>query len=133
MRVYLTGSMHRRDELRRYADELISNGVTVNSNWLWSKDDPSSRNERRDIAMRNINGLLAADAVVVFTDQDRRSRGGHHFEHGFACGLQALGVCSVVVVGAPENVFHDVDGVKHFSDWPSAFSQLVEGNGRNGS
>lgn len=127
MRVYLTGSMHRQKELRGYADELISNGVSVDSHWLWATDDPASRSERRDIAMRNINALLAADVVVVFTDQDRRSRGGHHFEYGFAVGLQALGVCRVVVVGDPENVFHDVDGVEHYPDWASVFPRLVSG------
>ena len=128
MRFYLAGSMHRRDELRGYANELISNNIAVASSWLWATDAPRTQGERRDVAMRNINDLLSASLVVVFTDQDRRSRGGHHFEHGFACGLHALGVCDVVVVGNPENVFHDVDGVDHYDSWGDLFPALQAGS-----
>lgn len=125
VKVYLTGSLDRRDELRRYADQLVSLGVTVTSRWLWADDRPSSAAEAREIAMRNVNDLLSSNVVFVFVDPSVRSQGGHHFEHGFAYGMHVLGMCRVELVGEPENVFHQVDGVKRHDTWGAAIGSLV--------
>lgn len=124
MKVYLAGALPRRDELRGYADQLISNGVEVTSKWLWANDHPVASWDNRNLAMRNVNDLLGSDVVLVFLDDDAGSKGGHHVEFGFAYGMHALGLARVEVVGEPKNIFHDAQGVVQHDSWPAAFSNI---------
>jgi hypothetical protein len=127
MRLYLAGSYSRRKELLKYANELEAVGHIVTARWLRL---PHERQEQQFVdadaearlaigqehALRDIADLLASDTFVLFADSDghkARSKGGKHFEMGFAHGI-GLSLC---VIGGRPNVFCTLPEVHYHSSW----------------
>ena len=119
-RLYLAARFSRREELRGYARRLREVGYIVDCAWL--SDQASGTNcldyerlseeQARCVAIQDCADIREADAVLLFTDGSASpySRGGHHFEAGYAQGLGK----PVVVVGPLENVFHRLSGLEWF-------------------
>lgn len=124
MNVYLAAKYERREELAGYAVALLADGHDVTSRWLTGSHGPSFRaindDERRVAAEEDLEDIDRASAMVAFTGSG--GRGGRHVETGYAL---AQGM-TILLVGAPENVFHYLPSVEHVADWPAARRRLRE-------
>jgi hypothetical protein len=119
VRVYLSGTTARIEELRRYADELRAAGAEIVSRWLWATGTASPATA----AARDIEDLARADVMVAFTQRPEaahQGRGGRHVELGIAL---ARGT-PIIVIGPPEHVFHRLAGVQAADEWPGACDLL---------
>ena len=138
MRVYLAAPYRRREELRGYRLELLrgswnartgqadENKVTVTSRWLdgdhllTEEQAASNPDAGRPFAEDDVSDVRSADLLVLFTEAPRDAhRGGMHVEWGLAAALGKM----LAIVGPRMNVFHTLEGVKHFDgagSWPRA-------------
>lgn len=114
-RVYLAGRFSRRDEFNRYAVRLREWGYIVDARWLiedhewYGEDDADGLAAARGFALDDLTDVTRADIVLVFTEPPNpggRNRGGRHVEYGIALGQGK----DIIVVGRPENVFHNLLG-----------------------
>ena len=114
-RVYLAGRFSRRDEFNGYADTLRSWGFTVDARWLteahewYGERDADAIAAARSFAHDDLSDVARSDIVLVFTEPANpggRNRGGRHVEYGIALALHK----DIIIVGAPENVFHNLIG-----------------------
>jgi hypothetical protein len=114
-RVYLAGRFSRRDELNRYAARLRDWGYVVDAHWLveehewYGENDDKALAKARGFALDDLVDVTRADIVLVFTESPQpggRNRGGRHVEYGIALGQGK----DIIVVGRPENVFHNLHG-----------------------
>jgi nucleoside 2-deoxyribosyltransferase len=120
-RVYLAGRFSRRDEFNGYADRLRARGFVVDARWLveehewYGERDEAAIIAARSFATDDLEDVLRADIVLVFTEPVNpggRNRGGRHVEFGIALGQGK----DIIVVGEPENVFHNLAGVLPLPD-----------------
>lgn len=129
VRVYLSASTVRTEELRRYAEELEAEGLEIVSSWL----STVTKRPAAAAASADLADLRRADAFVCFTQgpgNPHQGRGGRHVELGAAL---ERGI-TVVVVGEPEHVFHELEGVERFGSWEEARARSrVPGIGRTAS
>lgn len=135
MRVYLAAPYASRATVKEYAAQLTRIGFTVTSSWLEETHEINSgttgaatelsdaevathaATDLRDIDKSDL--LVAITAASVKTDG---GSGGRHVETGYAL---AKGL-PVVVVGAPENVFHRLPTkCQVVPDWPEAVIELA--------
>jgi nucleoside 2-deoxyribosyltransferase len=114
-RAYLAGRFSRRDEFNGYAERLRAAGLTVDARWLiedhewYGEQDAGALQAARAFAMDDLEDVARADVVLVFTEPANpggRNRGGRHVEYGLALGLAK----DIVIIGEPENVFHNLSG-----------------------
>ncbi len=119
--VYLAGRFSRRDEFNGYAKTLRVAGFRVDARWLvenhewYGEHDAAAIEAARGFARDDLEDVARADAVLVFTEPPNpggRNRGGRHVEFGIALGLGK----DIYVVGSPENVFHNLDGLVNVPD-----------------
>ena len=146
MRVYLAAPYRRRDELRGYRDELETAcehpdevhhdplkgiHVTVTSRWLdgdrlLPEERAASNPEAgRPFAEKDVRDVSSADLLVLFTEEVRNNhRGGYHVEFGLAIALGKM----LAIVGPRMNVFHTLEGVRHFHRLPAVGrSRIAQG------
>jgi nucleoside 2-deoxyribosyltransferase len=136
--VYLAAPYAARDAIRGYADELERIGMTVTSTWLHEQTELGSGTTGAATALGDeqvkrhclddFADIRNADALVLFTESaaaalmagGTATSGGRHVETGYALAKDK----HVVIVGAPENVFHR--GVcDQVEDWHDAVLHLV--------
>lgn len=129
MKVYLAARYGRRDELRRYAADLMTHGHQVTSRWLAGQHEAGDPNqpegtidEQGEWAKEDMADIHRADALIAFTEavDSPYSRGGRHVELGVALGYGL----HCLVVGPRENVFHCLPEVAWYRDWASALEAL---------
>ena len=128
MRVYLAARFEQKEELKALVPLLAEHNLRVQARWLDEKVSPTSQlsdltpaycAEQAEVDLEDIR---ACDIFVFFGDAvAKTTRGGKHFEAGYASGLGKR----IVVVGPPENIFHYLDGIVHYSDVDS----FLEGEG----
>lgn len=113
--VYIAGRFSRRDEFNGYAAQLRSWGYDVDARWLvenhewYGEGDAEALAAARGFATDDLEDVTRADIVLVFTEPPNpggRNRGGRHVEYGIALGQGK----DIIVVGQPENVFHNLRG-----------------------
>lgn len=123
MSIYLSGSFDARDIIEQYACQLIEDGHTVTSNWLW---EPPKRIgaefhdwEFRARANDDLADVDRCDTVVMFTEWPSTSGGRHgEFLYGVAKGKRA------VLIGPRENVFHHLSVVEQYDTWEDYLDTL---------
>lgn len=136
MKVYLAGMLSTIKTRKAQAAELRVAGIKVTSHWI---DETVPYNvEMKDIpevyhaetAVIDIQDIDDCDVFVEFVPTDTElvdatlrssSRGGHHFEMGYAYATGKR----VMVVGDKENVFHYLPRIEHFATWAEAKFVLV--------
>lgn len=124
MKVYLAAQYHRKEEIRKYADDLRHIGHEVTSSWLEEPHAPTTQlidltdQQHRDYAIQDIVDIVQADSLVFFSvpDTELTVRGGRHVEFGYAL---ARGI-PIIVVGPKENIFHYLKGIQHVQNWTEA-------------
>lgn len=151
LRVYLAAPFYWQPKLRRHAEELRSLGVRVDCRWLnepgnlIGEVDKLSDKYCAEMAAQDIEDIATCNVFVLFTLSDEEienptlsrkalSRGGRHFEFGYACALRLLnafmagGVFTaprMIVCGPKENIFHSFDPVKQFDNWDQTINHLL--------
>lgn len=150
MKVYLAGRFRDREYFKEIVlPDLYTLGVEVTSRWINWLDDPA--HEHTFDAVRNENlpeeekvlargswseidlqDIVSAEFVIHFTQPPRSgdSRGGRHFESGFAYGLGK----PLFVVGPREHNFYSLPSVSVWPDWDMLYkyfsAQRHQGNMR---
>jgi nucleoside 2-deoxyribosyltransferase len=130
MRVYLAAGFSRKNEIAEKSQELENLGIKVTSTWPWEAAAPNStlaevghdylvKNARKDL-----NEILAADAVILFTQDPLIPfcRGGRMHEAGFAMGCGK----TLLVCGPRENIFHYLPEVNVFATWEELKATLTK-------
>ena len=127
MRVYLSSPYWMRCRLELYAQDLARAGHYVTSRWIRGFYDeyyvgPLEGEEARE----NLEDIRAADVLIVVTPLDHDgyydTRGGHHFESGYALALGKR----IFLVGDPTHIFHSLPGVRWFADWSQKVLDALE-------
>ena len=128
MKLYLAASYLRRAEIQSRAAELRALGHTVTSTWHDRKapgvrDDgvtlTGSPEALSALGYRDLREVAAAEVLIAFTEPGP-TRGGHHWEAGFASGLGR----EIWVVGERVHVFHHLHGLPLFADWDACREHL---------
>jgi nucleoside 2-deoxyribosyltransferase len=126
--IYLAAPYGRKHDMQKYAEELKEIGIVCTSSWLAEPHSPAiemhelSHEEHQTYAQNDVLDVMAADAMVFFTDPTKTiTRAGRHVEFGIA-----IARCMVVyVIGEPENIFHHLANVYHFATWEEVKHQLL--------
>jgi nucleoside 2-deoxyribosyltransferase len=125
---YLAARYSRHPEMQAVRDVLQSLGHQVTSRWIdchtaitgdHSKSfTPEILNERPDecavVALHDLEDLVAADAIIFFSEGGAPGKGGRFVEWGYAYALGKR----MILVGDRENVFHTLPWVEHYPNWP---------------
>lgn len=129
--VYLAASWTRRQEIRGYANELLSHGIRVRSRWLEETechDELAFEQFLQQNALIDTEDIRRSDVLVRFTDDlsaafvpSRLATGARMFETGYA---YALGK-HVVVVGGNQCVFDRLPEITHVPDLSSLIQHLI--------
>ncbi len=137
MKFYLASRYSRRVEMSRYRSALHALGHEVTGRWidgmhqvgddgtplgdsgekLVESGDPTAAEKLRvKFARDDIEDVMAADVVIVFTEEPRvsgASRGGRHVEFGIALAARKW----VITIGPRENIFTWLPEVPNFPSW----------------
>ena len=117
--IYIAARYPRKLEAKALATLLNQHGLTVKSRWL---DEPFSPNIgladvsptiNAELARVDLEDIDAADTVVFLSEDPTVGipRGARHFELGYA---DAKGK-RIIVIGGPENIFHFLPRIVHYS------------------
>lgn len=133
MKVYLAAPYQMKETIKERAEQVRALGIEVTSRWLEEPHKPATQlnelthEEHRAYATQDIEDVIAADVMVFFTDQTKAIvRAGRHVEFGVAVAINKLiRPMSILVVGSNhENIFHHLEGVRHFQSWTDAKNEL---------
>lgn len=116
-RFYLAARYSRREELEVYADIIRAESDEVTSRWHDGHQDHTLPRPWVKYAQEDIDDLRAADVVMVFAGGS--TLGGVHFECGLAYGIGKR----ILLIGKPENVFHDL--LEQFDDFVTAYHRTL--------
>lgn len=108
---YLAARFGRRAELEGYVPLFNKCGFDVTARWVYGGEAGLTRT---DIAVMDLNDVLAADCFILFTEEYKSLQpgGGRFVEFGYALALDK----QVIVIGDYENVFTHHPDVKVFKD-----------------
>ena len=125
IKVYLASKYSQKEELRGYAQELESEGITVTSRWI--TEEPASLtnlDEKILWARYDLADVARADVLVFFAEdpENQPRRGGRHVEFGYALALNK----KVLVVGGIENIFHNLPEIQHFASFKEVKEVLLQ-------
>ena len=119
MRVYLAASFKRKSEMRKCRDDLRKLGITVTSTWLREHNACDKTMSPAQAELRAIidkEDIGRADLLIEFTE--KRARGGHIYETGYA---DALGL-DMLFVGPRVHVFHYQSQFSQVNTWKEALA-----------
>lgn len=130
MKFYLAAQFSWKEDIALKKKQLEELGVTVTSTWT---DENAAANcslkdfsggYHREMAIRDLNEIDAADAIVLFSvDPDTLTRrGGRHVEFGYAAGKGKR----LFVVGPQENIFHHIPEVLQFATWEQFLGSVID-------
>lgn len=108
--VYLAARFKDQSVLREWQAILACNGIAVTSRWLnGSHDEATDGAAKERFAREDFEDIARADVFVLWNPPHAlgNGSGGRHVETGYALALGK----PVLIVGAPENVFHWHPGV----------------------
>jgi hypothetical protein len=134
-RFYLCAPYRRREEMLRCAGDLEALGHEVSSRWIRGNrqelqtgsagdrlvHDPMLEAVRQEIIGENLGDLGGSQALIHFSDAEPDPRGTRHVELGIALALEL----DVIVIGRPENIFHQSDFVARFDSWAEFLAGLA--------
>ena len=118
MKAYVAARFEQKSEMKALVPLFAANNIEVRAHWL--DETVSATSQLSDLtpeycaeqAQVDLDDIKACDLFVFFADSvAKTTRGGKHFEAGYASGLGKR----IVVVGPPENIFHYLPGVIHYA------------------
>jgi len=130
VKCYLAAGFSRKQEIAEKSQELENLGIKVTSTWPYEEMAGNAKLHEvtdeylRTHARKDLNEIMAADAVILFTQDPLIPfcRGGRMHEAGFAQGCgKALMVC-----GPRENIFHYLPETIVFNTWEELKAVLTK-------
>lgn len=114
--------------MMKVALDLLERGHDVMSTWVDGHHETRANinsngtpEERRAWAMEDVADILRSDTTILFTESGHVGRsGGRMVEFGMALAWGHR----TIVVGPRENVFHFLDDVECYPDWPTCLEAL---------
>lgn len=118
--IYLASRSEDRPQMRTLRTALAAQGIVCVSRWLDVEDITTGT---PDQALMDLDDIRAADIFVLNKPRETHGRttGGHHVETGYALAWGK----PIVLIGEPENVFHQHPAVTVV---PSGMSALDLGD-----
>jgi nucleoside 2-deoxyribosyltransferase len=120
--MYLAGSFAKGPQYYELAERLRQIGHEVQARWLRRSLDPQSWQIPSDAAKEDLEDIDACQMVVSFleTKDAGYMSGGRHVElgYGYAQGK------TMVIIGKPENVFHELRGVLQFDTFDDFYAAM---------
>ena len=117
MKLYLAAKFEQKMEMRKIRNFLQNDGHEVTSRWIDVEHEEDSSHtvtdaDRREYAAMDVADVLAADALIAFSNprSEPAIGGGRHVEFGIA--LQA-GRDIIVVGPIGEHIFHWCQDIIH--------------------
>jgi nucleoside 2-deoxyribosyltransferase len=109
LKIYLAARYERRLELLPIHRKLDDAGHDITSTWISGEHDNTAPAEAARV---DLNDIDLADAIILLSEngRDSHSRGGRHFECGYA---YAQGK-QIIILGQREGVFHYLSEVMVF-------------------
>lgn len=134
-RVYLAGRYSRGEEFRRYRKDLEDLGFIVTSRWIdhhngslkksmTPAEIAASPEKAAAYAQADLDDVMKADHIIVFTEHEGGGKGGRHVE--FGVGLLRH---NVIVIGPMENVFYALVREQQYPNWEAFIKELRSLNG----
>jgi len=127
MKVYIAGQFNSKAQRLLDTALLVKNGIDVTSRWMY-ETVPHTANVtdlpdayHAETAMADLEDIDNADALLMFVPTEKElvdtpiraaSRGGRHFEMGYAYRAGK----PIYIIGPKENVFHflPLGLIRHF-------------------
>lgn len=130
MKCYLAAGFSRKNEIAEKSQELENLGIKITSTWPHEEMTANAKLHEvsdeylRQHARKDLNEILAADALILFTQDPLVPfcRGGRMHEAGFA---HALGK-SILICGPRENLFHWLPEINQFNTWEDLKATLTK-------
>jgi nucleoside 2-deoxyribosyltransferase len=121
--MYLAGSFAKGPKYYELAELIRILGYEVQAHWLARSLDPQRWESPSDAAVEDMADIDACDTVVSFleTPDAGYMSGGRHVEFGYG---RATGK-TMIIIGKPENVFHELPGVIQFENFDSFYTFLM--------
>lgn len=121
MYYYLAAPFGHGPQLPPYRQDLVDRGHHVTSHWIdraVAGEDAYISSE--DSALEDIQDILDADALILFTGTTEVVRGGMYVEFGAAMATDM----DLIVIGPRTNVFTHLKGVKQYDTWEDFLETL---------
>lgn len=127
MRIYLAADYARKDEMHKKAAELRRHGHSIVSRWHDNESpyaaangfgtggmvvDRDNTKAAGDCALHDMADIRQCNMFVILTTGEK-SRGGRHWETGYATGQNKR----VVVIGPREHAFQCLSTVDQYDTW----------------
>lgn len=141
MKIYLAGPYASRFDLRKQAKILEDLGHEITSSWIYESDKNDALSHRinqgtyneldvielRRIADYDMSDLYKADCVIM-QSVEKPSRGGRHFEMGYAlCLHHYFKPVKLIIIGKhPETVFYFLPVFEFYETWDDLFGELKD-------
>jgi nucleoside 2-deoxyribosyltransferase len=136
VKVYLSATMSRAEDMADKAEQLELHGVQVTSTWHMKN---AQALPALQAAEQDLSEILAADAVIFFSEPAlmlgkqwgadanielgafSAGRGGRHFELGYAVGHGKR----CYIVGERENVFLHLPTLQRYATWGHCRDSII--------
>ena len=129
VKFYLAARFSRKYEMQEHIKYLVSIGHEVTSSWPYEENastdsflETATDLDVTLMALRDIQEVDAADALIYFGEQPRVStRGGRNVELGYAIGRGKL----IYHVGPREHIFHWLPDIQYIDALEDIVNQLI--------
>ena len=116
MKIYIASRYENKDAIRELAKVLKVEKFEVVSTWHKEKYDPNIQLENltparmRTLSLRDLTEIESCNALLIYTYGCEQSRGGMHFENGYADANEK----KIYIIGPRITIFHFLPGVEQF-------------------
>ena len=127
MKIYIASSFKNCNEVVKIAEKLQAAGITPLCAWARTKFAksgqimPDSSDESINEALRDLEEITDADAVMLFNNGVVSTTGGMHFEMGFSYAMSK----PLFVLGERSSVFYNLPSIKQFNTIEELIWELI--------
>jgi hypothetical protein len=118
MKIYLSASLKKADEMKKVRSDLEFLGHEITSRWIDRQHldlCEENQNSIRINCTEDLADIVLSQMIIIFSNNGEVSRGGRHVELGFSIAQNI----PIYFIGKPENGFHYVPFVSRFDDYRS--------------
>jgi len=118
MKIYIASRYENKLAVRELAKTLRREKFEIVSTWHKEKYDSAIQIEdltparMRTLALRDLTEIESCNALLIYTDGCDQSRGGMHFENGYAFANDK----KIYIIGPRVTIFHFLPGVEQFEE-----------------
>ena len=116
MKIYIASRYENKLAVRELAKTLRREKFEIISTWHREQYNPEievddlSPAKCRELALRDLTELESCNSLLIYTYGCEKSRGGMHFENGYAFANDK----KIYIIGPRVTIFHFLPGVEQF-------------------